>query len=106
MKNGLNINRILDLLLLSDVIIYREKRDNRKPGWSSPFKLISRERYNCVVDILNEFITLRSTSVKLYYIDEVIFNIEPLIDEAEDTIVVEMSETYKSLITDRKSLNK
>jgi hypothetical protein len=32
MRNGPNTDRILDLPLLSEVITYREKGDNRKPG--------------------------------------------------------------------------
>jgi hypothetical protein len=31
-RNGPNTDRILDLLLLSKVITYQEKGDNRKPG--------------------------------------------------------------------------
>jgi hypothetical protein len=58
MRNGPNTDRILDLLLLSEVITYREKGDNGKPGWSGPFKLIGQEEYNYVVETLNRPTTL------------------------------------------------
>ena len=89
MRNGPNTDRILDLPLLSEVITYREKGDNRKPGQSSPFKLISREGHNYVVETLNRLITLRSTSMKPYYADEAIPSEKP-IEDTDDIIVVEM----------------
>jgi hypothetical protein len=96
MRNGPNIDQILDLPLLSDVIIYREKGDNGKPGWSGPFKLISREGHNCVVDTLNRLITLRSISVKPYYTDKAIPSAEST-DKAEDIIVVKMPEPSETV---------
>jgi len=89
MRNGPNTDRILDLLLLSEVITYREKGDNVKPGWSGPFKLIGREGHNCVVETPNGPITLRSTSVKPYYANEAILSEKPM-EDTDDIIVVEM----------------
>ena len=89
MRNGPNTDRILDLPLLSEVITYREKEDNRKPRWSGPFKLISREGHNCVVETPNRPITLRSTSMKPYYADEAIPSEKPM-EDTDDIIVVEM----------------
>ena len=85
MRNGPNTNQILDLPLLSEVITYREKGDNGKPGWSGPFKLIGRDGHNCVVDTPNGPTTIRSTSVKPYYADKAR-------TEVDDTIVVEIPE--------------
>ena len=89
MRNGPNTDRILDLPLLSEVITYREKGDNGKPGWSGPFKLIGREGHNCVVETPNGPTTLRSTSVKPYYADEAIPSEKPM-EDTDDIIVVEM----------------
>ena len=89
MRNGLNTDRILDLPLLSEVITYREKGDNRKPRQSGLFKLIGREGHNYVVETPNRLITLRSTSVKPYYADEAIPSEKPM-EDTNDIIVVEM----------------
>jgi hypothetical protein len=134
MRNGPNTAAIMELPLLSNVITYREKGDNGKPGWSGPFKLIARRGHDCIIQTPNGYTTLRSTHVKPYHTDEAIASDEsppndtttpeasdpqlttrkptenPVLqqqqqDDTEDTIVVEAPDIHKLPITVRKSLD-
>jgi hypothetical protein len=75
-KNGPNTTAIMKLPLLSDVVTYRERGDNGKPGWSGPFKLMARRGHDYIIQTPNSYTTLRSTHVKPYHTDEPIDSAE------------------------------
>jgi len=62
-RNGPNIEAVLNLFLQSDVRVWREK-----DGWTGPFKFIATDGDICIIDMLYGPTNFRSTVVKLYYI--------------------------------------
>ena len=74
MRNGLNTKPTLDLLIDSDVYIWREKG-----GQKGPYKLLATNNKTCTVAIPYGPINFCSTVVKPYYTEE-----EPHDDNHDD----------------------
>ena len=62
MRNGFDIEAILNLSLQSDVRVWREK-----DGWIGLFKLFVINGETCTIDIPYKLTNFRSTIVKPYY---------------------------------------
>jgi hypothetical protein len=65
MRNGPDTKNTLDLLLQSDVRVWREKE-----GWTGPYKLIATEGETCIIDMLRGPVKFRSTVVRPYLIEQ------------------------------------
>ncbi|KAI1443155.1 hypothetical protein F5Y02DRAFT_429063 [Annulohypoxylon stygium] len=65
MRNGPNVLEIMNLLLYSEVRVYRENK-----GWTGTYKLLARNENTRTVEINERFVDFRITSVKLYFRDE------------------------------------
>src|SRR3954471_14119693 len=64
MRNGPNISSIANLLLQSEVLVWREKG-----YWDGPFKLIGKDDRQCTISMPNGPRTFKITSIKPYYCD-------------------------------------
>jgi hypothetical protein len=62
-RNGPNIEAILNLPLQSDMRVWREK-----DGWIDLFKLFAIDSETCTIDMPYRLTNFRLTVVKLYYI--------------------------------------
>ena len=71
MRNGPTSAATLDLPLLSDVRVYREKG-----GWQGPYKLVSTQGETCTVEMPYGPANFRSTVVKPYLTDTQELDIE------------------------------
>jgi hypothetical protein len=78
-RNGPDVMDILQLPLQSNVLVWREK-----DGWTGPFKLLSIDGHNCVIEMPYGPTNFRSTVVKPYYIDTDISGIEPITVQEPD----------------------
>jgi hypothetical protein len=63
--NGPNITELLELLLLSEVMVWRENK-----GWFGPYRLLSNDSYNIIIETHDGPKTFRSMYVKPYHRDE------------------------------------
>ena len=69
MKNGLNIFKVLNLLINLNIFIQHEK--NKQNGL---YKLLTTNKKNCIINILNEFAKFQLINIKLYYNEENKYN--------------------------------
>jgi hypothetical protein len=64
-RNGLNTMATIDLLLQSDVCVWRENK-----GWKGLYKLLATNRETCTIDMPHSPTNFRSTVVRPYYVEE------------------------------------
>jgi hypothetical protein len=64
-RNGPNTKKTLDLLLQSDVRVWREKE-----GWTGPYKLLATEEETYTIDMPRGPAKFRSTAVKPYFTEQ------------------------------------
>ncbi len=65
-KNESSINLIHDLSLNFSVLVFRES-NNQSRSWKEFFKLLSIQSESAIIELSNESIKFRSTSIKSYY---------------------------------------
>ena len=63
-RNGPIITLIYTLALNSSVLVWREGNTGQNGSWEGPYKLISMDGENCVLDLPYGPTTFRSTAVK------------------------------------------
>ena len=66
-RNGPNTTAIHDLELNSDVLVWRDAKAGQKGHWDGPFRLISKEGEDCVIQQGDDRTTFRSTKLKPFY---------------------------------------
>jgi hypothetical protein len=69
-RNDLIIILIHGLSLNSPVLIFRESNIDQSESWTESFKLLSIQNESAIIELSNESIKFRSTSVKSYYQDD------------------------------------
>ncbi len=78
-RNELIIIPIHDLLLNSNVLIWREDNSNQRDKWTESFKLLSMNDEICKIELSSKSIDFRSTVIKSFLIES-FFEVESLVD--------------------------
>src|SRR5436190_20856111 len=65
-RNGPSITAIHDLLINSDVLVWREGNTGQSGKWTGPFKLLGVDRETCKVQLPSGPTNFRTTTVKPY----------------------------------------
>jgi hypothetical protein len=94
---------IKDLLLNSDVLVWRETLGNKAGHWTGPFPLLGTNNEDCIVTLPSRLTTFRSMTVKLYFAEKDQEN-QPAQpgttdQENEDSITVKLPADYTPQIT-------
>ena len=66
-RNGPNTTDIHNLKLNSEVLVQRDAKAGQKGHWDGPFRLISQEGEDCVIQQGNDRATFRSTKLKPFF---------------------------------------
>ena len=67
MRNGPDTLPVTTLPIQSEVIVWREKAENGRPGWTGPYKLLAVDEQTCTIDMPSGPTNFRSTTVRPYY---------------------------------------
>jgi hypothetical protein len=75
-RNNLIIISIHDLLLNSNVLVWRKNNVNQRDKWTESFKLLNIDDETCKIDLSSEFIEFRSTVIKPFLIESINENVQ------------------------------
>jgi hypothetical protein len=100
-RNGPSITDIHELILNSDILVWREGNTGQSGNWEGLYKLVAINGKSCVLALPRGNITFHSTSVKPFNVPDIEAEIDPLEPEynsqetegEEDIIVIDTSPT-------------